>query len=87
MKSENTLTDTAIGYRIALRDCIIKAKQLSKEDTIYEIDFDGHIKAQFQITSSRLEVIQAINGYGDLMDVSKFIFSSFPKQPKQPNKL
>jgi len=32
LKAENDLSDTSIGYRMALRDCVVKAKQLQKEE-------------------------------------------------------
>ena len=45
LKAENDLSDTSIGYRMALRDCVVKAKQLQKEEpkTYTQEDLDKAI--------------------------------------------
>ena len=38
---------------------------------VYEIDFDGQLKATVEVKNNRIEILKAINGYGTLIPLNK----------------
>tara|TARA_R110000744_G_scaffold187074_2_gene306493 strand:+ start:256 stop:393 length:138 start_codon:yes stop_codon:yes gene_type:complete len=38
---------------------------------IIEIDFNGSLKAEIEVIDNNIKVLRAVNGYGEIVDVSK----------------
>jgi hypothetical protein len=62
----NSIINTA-GVRFA-------EAELQKPKT-FEIDFCGQVKAKIEVTSDKLTIIAAMDGYGDVLDPDQIIIT------------
>ena len=48
---------------------------LQVENTVFNIDFGGHVMAGLKIVNGEIEVVGAMNGYGDGISADKIIIT------------
>jgi len=73
---EIVMWDQMAGVRFA-------ESEMGKAQT-FEIDFCGHVKAKIEFKDGELNVIAAMNGYGDALDPDQITITKSITQPTCP---